>query len=95
LAIQFGLNSQEIAAIDAAAKQYGAVLLKIKQFVQTSPNDLTGIASLVASRQQSEQELADQILTAVRPATADQLRFVGDFVAKGTVVPTANGSTSK
>jgi len=84
LAIQFALNAQEVTAIDSAAKQYGALLLKIRQAVSASPGDQAAMATLISTRQQTEETLANQILTSVRPSTANQLRFVGDFVAQMT-----------
>ncbi|MBV9401865.1 MAG: hypothetical protein JO062_28080 [Bryobacterales bacterium] len=84
LAIQFGLTQQEVAGIDSASKQYGAFLLKIKDFIKTSPTDDTGLASLVSDRKQMEESLANQILQTVRPSTANQLRSVGDVVFQMT-----------
>jgi len=84
LAIQFALNAQELTAINAAAKQYGALLSKIREAVSASPGDQVAIAALVSTRQQTEETLANQILSSVRPSTANQLRFVGDFVAQMT-----------
>jgi hypothetical protein len=91
LARNFALNAQEVAVIDAAARDMASTLGQIRTSLNTItagktsllPSDNAAAAQLSAQREQKIASLANQILNSVRPEAATRLREPGHIVAKG------------
>jgi len=86
LAIQFGLNQQEVGIIDGAAQQMASLLQRENRAFEATSSDASGpsaatVENLAAQREQVIVDLAARILNSVRPETADQLRVPGHIVA--------------
>jgi hypothetical protein len=85
----FGLSEQELGTILSASQEFGSVL----QQLQSSANsivagksqligaDAAALTALSAARDSAIESLANRIINAVRPETADRLRAPGDLVA--------------
>ena len=89
LAKRFGLNSQESAVIHAAGQELNALLKQLHQSAFTimpgrsglSQADKATFAALAAQREDKLVQLANRILSQVRPETAARLRASGRVVA--------------
>ena len=92
VAKQFGLNSQESAAIHAAGQTLKPVLARNRHTAQSivgnkkavSTVDTDALASLDKDREQTITTLTNQILNSVRSDTAARLRAAGSSVASAT-----------
>jgi hypothetical protein len=86
---QFGLNTQESAAIHAAGQRLNALLTQLRPSSKAVVNgkknlsaaDATALSALSDQREQLIATLANEILNAVRPETAARLRTPGHMVA--------------
>jgi hypothetical protein len=86
---QFGLNAQESAAIHAQGQVLRLLLVQHRSqrtstmAGSTSPTNaqFATLAQLDAEREQKISDLANQLLTSVRPITATRLRNAGHIAA--------------
>ncbi len=91
LVMQFGLSTQESAAIHSAGQTLNTTLAELRESTKTlvagkislAPNDVAALAGLNVQREQMVTTLANQILNAVSAATAARLRSPGHILAKG------------
>ncbi len=89
LVLQFGLSSQDSAAIHSAGQTLNTTLAQLRQSTKTlvagknalSSNDLATLQSINAQREQTIEQLANQVLNTVTPATAARLRAPGHIMA--------------
>jgi hypothetical protein len=88
---QFGLNTRESESIHAAGQALKPLLDQNRRTGRTmaagaralSPSDLAVLQELDAQREQRIAALANQILSEVRPLTADRLTAAGRNLAAG------------
>ena len=86
LAVQFGLNQEEIGIIDGAAQQMASLIQQANRTLAATNSSASGpdpatVSTLTVQREQMIVTLAAQILNSVRPETAVQLRSPGHIVA--------------
>jgi hypothetical protein len=84
-----GLNAEESAVIHAAGQVLKPLLAQLRESAHAisaanqtlAPPAIAALNEVEARREQKVAELANQILNAVRPETADRLRTPGRLVA--------------
>ena len=89
LVFQFGLSSQELAAIHSAGQSMHTVLAQLRQSTKTLlagkttllPADTTALASINAQREQEITTLANQVLNSVSATAATRLRAPAHIMA--------------
>jgi hypothetical protein len=94
LVLQFGLSTQESAAIHSAGQSLNTVLAELRQSTKTlvtgkpvlAPADVAELTSLNTQREQTISTLANQILNSVSATTATRLRSPGHILAKPIAV---------
>lgn len=87
---QFGLNQQELTVFRAAAQSLRTVLQANRQVIQSitranspiSQTDAADLAEVTSKRDNAITVLSNQILSTIRPETAQRLRATGDTVAR-------------
>jgi hypothetical protein len=93
LVLQFGLSTQESAAIHSAGQSLNTALAELRQSTKTlvskpvlAPADVAELTSLNMQREQTIWTLANQILNSVSATTATRLRSPGHILAKPIAV---------
>jgi hypothetical protein len=89
LVLQFGLSTQESAAVHSAGQTMKTTLAQLRQSTQAllagktslSPIDIAALQSLNEQREQTIATLANQILNSVSSLTASRLRAPGHIMA--------------
>lgn len=93
LVLQFGLSTEESAAIHTAGQSLNATLAQLRQSTKTliggkptlAAADIAQLGALNTQREQAIATLANQILNSVSAATAARLRAPGRILVKKAV----------